>query len=435
MLAGAGEKKLTSPSRGTISPLGLQELCLQLAMFTYSGQQCPIKSESPARKLECFVNVMKHAAAQRGDEDFVEFAAHRPDPSIPRELASYIKMNPYYPLPEGYKKVEEKVVVENYSVPCYLSLPESYVAAIELLDSLLNRTFDFHILEPIVSYDYEPRLTPALGRVRNHAKECEKHFMSPLTRQPRRPTATLSPVKSFAGRSVFAGADDLSLFSAAANTIMSRQQKGHTLSPATRLILEKVPKKFKGVVKEVAEVVNDIVEAVEDGRDTLDPEIMPQIQSYLQLGGKGKLSSSNMTANPNSTIAASGTSKDLFRVSRYQVNVLPQRLKKEVLEQGRKLRDMKMRQELDRKFVFIFTTRIDDDWPRRTPRKRQRKSDSWRNASSDSWNSGSAGRSCFVSKPKPNSRSSRPNAAERTQNFASSNGPSRSNSYRYRKRQ
>ena len=70
-----------------------------------------------------------------------------------RQLNNTVKQNPDYPMPEGFNKVKEKVPVLEYKVPESV-LPvigESKAVVIEVLDEMLSKAFNFHVLEPLVT--------------------------------------------------------------------------------------------------------------------------------------------------------------------------------------------------------------------------------------------------------------------------------------------
>jgi hypothetical protein len=71
-----------------------------------------------------------------------------------RALNEKLKLDPQYPIPEGFMKVVEKTPVYDYRIPPELasSLPEGKVIALELVDDILNTAFGFHYLEPLVTF-------------------------------------------------------------------------------------------------------------------------------------------------------------------------------------------------------------------------------------------------------------------------------------------
>ncbi len=171
------------------------------------------------------------------------------DPELIGELTRFLETNPFYPLPEGYKKVEEKYLRENYVLPNYIEVSESTKIAAELLDSVLAETLGIHVLEPITTYEYKVKVVPTIGKVyqRNPA---QKMFMMPLNKAPRK--GMLEPVKR-----------PVSLKQLNTEEIKPR------LTAAMKLEVAKAPRVEKSIVKEVTDVVAEIVQAVEEGRDSI----------------------------------------------------------------------------------------------------------------------------------------------------------------------
>jgi hypothetical protein len=64
-------------------------------------------------------------------------------------------------LPEGYKKITEKVLVPEPKVTNNISkLPENYIDVMEILDEILYENIGFHILESITKKDTKIRVKP-----------------------------------------------------------------------------------------------------------------------------------------------------------------------------------------------------------------------------------------------------------------------------------
>jgi hypothetical protein len=53
-------------------------------------------------------------------------------------------------MPDGFKKVKEKYLVEIYTVPDYLPVKESMKVVLDVLDQILYEKFEFHFLEPVI---------------------------------------------------------------------------------------------------------------------------------------------------------------------------------------------------------------------------------------------------------------------------------------------
>lgn len=69
-------------------------------------------------------------------------------------------------MPEGFLKVKEKVPVYNYKVPesAAKHLGEAKTVSVEIVDELLSKLFDFHVLEPLVTIQEQYRVKPSMQR-------------------------------------------------------------------------------------------------------------------------------------------------------------------------------------------------------------------------------------------------------------------------------
>ena len=54
-----------------------------------------------------------------------------------------------YLLPEGYKKVQELVIEESYTVPASIEMQESDRICLEVLDEIFSKKLGMHILHSI----------------------------------------------------------------------------------------------------------------------------------------------------------------------------------------------------------------------------------------------------------------------------------------------
>lgn len=69
-------------------------------------------------------------------------------------------------MPEGFLKVKERVPVYDYSVP-EATIPyigEAKAVCVELVDELVSKLFDFHVLEPVVTMQEQYRVKPSMQR-------------------------------------------------------------------------------------------------------------------------------------------------------------------------------------------------------------------------------------------------------------------------------
>lgn len=65
-------------------------------------------------------------------------------------LNQKIAENPDYPIPDGYKRVQEIVIEDSYHVPEAMELPESEKIALEVLDEVFAKALNgLHILQSV----------------------------------------------------------------------------------------------------------------------------------------------------------------------------------------------------------------------------------------------------------------------------------------------
>ena len=65
-------------------------------------------------------------------------------------------------LPEGFKKVYERKIVDVYEVPKAVPMRTSKRVVIEVLDSFINRLFQSHFLEPTSEIRMEVQVKPVV---------------------------------------------------------------------------------------------------------------------------------------------------------------------------------------------------------------------------------------------------------------------------------
>ena len=126
---------------------------LQLGIFAFRKCNFTRKNECPQGKLELFLDQFKQL--RNYDKDPNE---EQKEQFLINQLETYIAKNPYYPLPEGYTKVETKVIIENYKIPCYINMHPMFSYIVELVDEIIHKNFGFHVLEPIITYDYMQKI-------------------------------------------------------------------------------------------------------------------------------------------------------------------------------------------------------------------------------------------------------------------------------------
>ena len=69
-------------------------------------------------------------------------------------------------MPDGFLKVKEKVPIYDYTVPkaAVEFVGEANATCVELIDELVSKLFDFHVLEPVISMQEQYRVKPSMQR-------------------------------------------------------------------------------------------------------------------------------------------------------------------------------------------------------------------------------------------------------------------------------
>jgi len=226
-----------------------QELFLQLSVFAYRNADFCLKFGSPSEKIDLFINQFKIIAKSSNDSELLislNLKKQRYD-KVPKELEAYIKQNPFYPLPEGFKKIEEKVLISNYTIPSYLIFKPALKYSIEILDDILLENFGFHLLESITTYDYIPKIVPKMMASKANSPEPAKHFMRPLEKQQ-----LLPPKRSVNNKSCFADMNEHE--KSAKKKLLKKSEELGLLDESIRRKLDKKATSIGGLGKSIIQI-------------------------------------------------------------------------------------------------------------------------------------------------------------------------------------
>lgn len=122
----------------------------------------------PIASLHQLLTTFEEATRARGkntdiykDPDVSNFA----DKELIRALEVKCREDANFIVPEGYRKVTEKTAVFKYEVPkCAKDLlGPSKVIATELLDMILEKAVGTHFLEPLITFEQEVKVKPAIA--------------------------------------------------------------------------------------------------------------------------------------------------------------------------------------------------------------------------------------------------------------------------------
>ena len=162
---------------------GWLEFLIQASHFIYSRKPYFMDNLPLVEQLYAFFNQMKNETLRRKesillfeDPDSTVMA----DPKLLKALNKKLKENPEYPVPEGFKKVKEKVIEHNYEVPKFIEMKESQSLGLEILDDLIFEKFKFHILEPIVKTHVVTKIKPIIRKEFTDKKRAVPRYLDSL---------------------------------------------------------------------------------------------------------------------------------------------------------------------------------------------------------------------------------------------------------------
>ena len=147
-----------------------QNFIIQLAVHCYSRPPIDLSSQPMVKSLEALVKTFTEATKKRNlsvllyeDPDAV-IAQTKEEKDRLRDLNEAVKQNPNYPIPKDFLKVKENKTTYDYSIPKSIVpfIGEAKATSIELIDELVSKLFDFHVIEPIVTIKEEYRVKPSM---------------------------------------------------------------------------------------------------------------------------------------------------------------------------------------------------------------------------------------------------------------------------------
>ena len=210
---------------------GFKGVFCQLAYFIYSKKNLDYSHLPPVVSIKLLLDFMRESTRSKSHstELFDEPDPGSGDKDVVRSLNKLLQKDPNTAMPEGYKRVQDRDLQVIFKVPKSLSIPKSYKASIEILDSVLQ-TLGIHILEPQVKYFnvYRAKGIPIKD------KEKEKGKIEDSTpREKIKPSVTLTST----------------------NTVK--------LSPTLKFCIAHARPKHKDVIEECASWLEDVLHSVQ----------------------------------------------------------------------------------------------------------------------------------------------------------------------------
>ena len=129
---------------GTVDFEGFTAVLSQIAYFIYS----PV-STLPSICFKLLILKLRESSREVGIslDMFDECDPGPADKDVAYRLNALLRDNPDTPLPPGFRLTTEHDIEVVYAVPTALGLPDSVKYSLEILDDLVNSTFNVHLLE------------------------------------------------------------------------------------------------------------------------------------------------------------------------------------------------------------------------------------------------------------------------------------------------
>jgi len=234
---------------------GFQECFIQVAIYIYSKSPVILSHLPLVESVKELVNHFEKATEAKGDNTLLyktPDVTTLGDKELLRELNKMIKANPDYPVPEGYRKVNEKEANFEFILKPTLSnsVSESTQIAIEILEEeIFSKILGVHIIEPIVKYEVRTKVYPDI--VKPQKQLLQPRYLEAVEKKVK--TKDLEGMKYNEAQPKKRVVDD-SIKKLPANM---------------KLIVSGFPKDMREISKEVAIVLDEVIEAVIDGRDNI----------------------------------------------------------------------------------------------------------------------------------------------------------------------
>jgi len=354
---------------------------LQVAMFSFGREPINLSQKPPIDSVKALLKLFEKSALQRGESiKLFENPDHTiiADNDVIKELNRVLKKNPDHPMPEGFKKIKIKEYKSEFKVPEYMPIPEKNKIALEVLDELLAKNFGFHLFEPINKPVFIYKAKPVLKQLMKYpvikkdvpfvlrnsslppkGKKKSTRFMDPI------PTKAYKDDRSFnksgkrkklnqshTNRSNINRSMPAQRYGVSPDpdSTMQRQRVYNDVTPELglnlRLEVVKYPMQARDHVQEVAETLEEVLNAASQGLDKLPPRKKYGLHNFLnkaQLMRQEKEDKKNQHLQKKEQQYESHRQKlqDKLKNMKEERKKISQETKPQRLEKKRKLRDQR----------------------------------------------------------------------------------------------
>lgn len=241
-----------------ISFEGFIELFVQVALFIYNKPPAHLKHLPPVALVQRLMQEFKNAAKKLGERSPLFSNPHATsleDPEVLIQLTKIVESNNDFHLPESYKKIEEKHIQKNYTIGNQFQIKESVKICTELVDDLLKELLGSHIIEPTSEYFISTRVVSVASK---EFRQDSVHHNS-----------SQSLLKGSRNSSMEASQHHINERKRVQYPVKMQKVKNLKITPAMKLEIACAPSEDKEIIEEVADVLADIVSAVEKGRNNI----------------------------------------------------------------------------------------------------------------------------------------------------------------------
>ena len=142
----------------------------QVAFLSFSRPPIDKSSLPIVENLRALVDRFEEAMRKSGKnttlyEDPDQTGAFA-DKELIKAIEHKLQEDPSYPVPEGFRKVTEKIPVYEYALPECISnvISEGQNIGTSVMDDILHQALGIHFLEPQVKFDQKIKVKPTITK-------------------------------------------------------------------------------------------------------------------------------------------------------------------------------------------------------------------------------------------------------------------------------
>lgn len=240
---------------------GFQNFFVQLSNHAFSKPRYGLSHMAPAALAQRLLDTFAESAKRRGELAFAKAQTQGEGSDLARELSKKLERDPGFMLPAGYKRVSQRKVEDDFTIRGeYIS--EQIKIALEITDSLVAAATGSHIVEPIARYSEVYKAVPTLAAPKRSSVDVG------LGLSPRTPGSLQSRGESF--DSCCRDEARMGVKSPARVSVVEVQlspaEVRAKFTPGMKLAIACAPEEDRPTVRETAEIMGEILDAVEKGR-------------------------------------------------------------------------------------------------------------------------------------------------------------------------